>query len=541
MSSYPHTRQLGAQAGVQLNPLRDNTDGFAPDGSDQVVALFGRFKRGRIDAPFKVNRGNLRKKLGAPESIRISALNEAYVQAYEMVNAGAYELVVSRLAPATAVNNFALFAMTANVGTFTSSANVPGTGYVFALKHLECFNEGIQIEVNAKKSLTSGGVAQPSKDITIRLREADGSLLYEFEGSLDPAAVDEFGKTTFIAATIAAQTDLVTIEVAEDAVIPTTADCYGKTAGGAEKLATTGATPLVLFTENGAGYVDADYDRAIAALENSTLDFGYIAGGGSQSVALLAKLAALSVRANRQFALDVPGDLDPVAAAAFIAQLNLDSHYHQVYWAPLETDDPLNGGKAVIGTSGFNLGRRCARNAQTNSFGLAPKNAPVAGKEWPLARTGVRQLYTPSEFELNDLALAKINPVVWERYNGGGRYVFLDSLTTAKTQVSYRKLISVAEMSSTIDDMVAKYAKEVLQLPMDVAMKRMSDFLTYVFNGARASGWLVPSQEEALGDKGWTFTVARNQVRPADRMDVSYGLHYDGVVRAIHITQTLSR
>lgn len=541
MGFYPHTRQLGAQAGIQLNPLRDNTDGIGPDGSDQVAAIFGRFKRGRIDAPFKVNRGNLRSKLGASESIRISALNEAYVHAYEMVNSGTYELVVNRLAPAAAINKWAVFNNAANVSAFTVSADEPSADYIFAVKHLECFNDGIKIEVNAERVQNASGVAVPSKIITLRLREPNGNLLFEFKGSLDPQATDEFGQDAFIGSKIAAQTDLVAIKVAADVEIPVSADCYGRAASGAEKLATTGDAPLVLFVENGSGYTNEDYDRIIAQLENSTMDFGYIAGGGSQSVALLSKLAALSVRANRQFAFDVPGELDPVAAATFINQLSLDSHYHQAYWTPLETDDPLNGGKAVIGTSGFNIGRRCARNAQTNSYGLAPKNFPIAGKEWPLVRTGIKQLYTPSEYELNDLALAKINPVVYERYNGGGRYVFLDSLTTAKTMVSYRKLISVAEMSSSIDDMVAKYGKEILQLPMDIAIKRMTDYLEFLFNAARASGWLVASQEEALGDKGWAFTIERNKVRPADRMDVGYSLHYDGVVRAIFITQTLSR
>lgn len=541
MPAYPHTRQLGAQAGIQLNPLRDNTDGFAADGSDQVAAIFGRFKRGRVDAPFKVNRGNLRKKLGPPESLRVSDLNEAYVHAYEMVNNGVYELVVNRLVPATAVNSFAVFNIALGVSSFSAAAAAPTTNYLFYLKHLECFNDGIRIEVNGRKSIDGEGAAQATKEIMLRLRDKDSNILFEFEGSLDPLAVDEYGQDAFIGSKIAAQTDLVTISVAADAEILPAADCYGKAVDGKDKLATTGASPLVLFAENGSGYVDADYDRVIAQLENSTMDFGYIGSGGSQAVSLLSKMAALSVRANRQFVLDVPGELGPEAAMAFINQLNLDSHYHQAYWAPLETDDPVNGGKAIIGTSGFNIGRRCARNAQTNSYGLAPKNYPIAGKDWPLSRTGIKQLYTPSEFELNDLALAKINPVISERYNGGSRFVFLDSLTTAKTLVSYRKLISVAEMSSTLDDMVAKFGKEILQLPMDLAIGRMEKFLTFLFDAARASGWLVPSQEAALGDKGWHFTVTRNQVRPADRMDIEYGLHYDGVVRAIFITQTLSR
>lgn len=539
---YPHTRQLGAQPGVQLNPLRDNTDGFAADASDQVAAMVGRFKRGRIDAPFKVNRGNLRAKLGSPESIRISALNEAYVQTYEAVNGGAYEVVISRLATDAAVNSFAVFNNVLGVSSFTVSAAAPTAAYLFYLQHLSCFNDGIKIEVSADKVLDADGVTSiPATVITLRIREPNGTLMYEFTGSLDPLAVDEYGKDYFIGSVISSQTDELTIGVIADASIAIDADCYGKGPDGSAKVATTGANPIVLFSEGGTGYLAADYDKAVGMLENGAIDFGYIGSGGTQAVALLSKLAQLAVRSNRQFAFDVPGTLSVQAAIAFIAQLNLDTHYCHAYWAPLITDDPVNGGKAVIGTSGFNIGRRCARNAQTNSYGLAPKNFPVAGKEWPLNRTSIKQIANPTEYELNDLALAKINPVIYVRYNGGGKFVFTDSLTCAKVSTSYRKLISVAEMSATLDDMVSKFGKEILQLPMDIAIKRTNDFLKFTFDAARASGWLVASDDEQLGDKGYNFTVSRNQVRPADRMDIDYGLHYDGVVRAIFVTQTLSR
>ena len=119
--------------------------------------------------------------------------------------------------------------------------------------------------------------------------------------------------------------------------------------------------------------------------------------------------------------------------------------------------------------------------------------------------------------------------------------MFTDSLTCAKVATSYRKLISVAEMSASLDDMIVKFGKEVLQLPMEAAIKKMSDFAETTFDAARSSGWLVASNDPALGEQGYAFTVTRNAVRPADRMDISYGLHYDGVVRAIHVTQTLSR
>lgn len=537
---YPHTRQLGAQPGVQLNPLRDNTDGFAADASDQVAALVGRFKRGRIDAPFKVNRGNRLAVLGSPESIRISALNEAYVHVVEALDAGASELVLARLVTDAAVNSYAVFNITGSASAFTVSAAAPVAPYLFYLQHLGCFNDGIKLEVQADKAFAADGITPaPAKVITLRLREPNGNLMYEFTGSLDPAAVDDFGKDYFIGSVIAAQTDDVTISVSAGASIPVTADCYGRNADGTAKVATSGASPLVLFSEGGTGYTTAHYDKAIGLLENGSNDFGYILGGGSQAVALLSKLAQLAVRANRQFVFDVPGNLSPAAAITFMNQLSLDTHYCQAYWAPLQSDDPVNGGKAIIGTSAYNVGLRCARNAQTNAYGLAPKNAPVAGKEWPLVRTSIKQISNPSDPDLNDLALAKINPVMYQRYNGGGRFVFTDSLTCAKVSTSYRKLISVAEMSATLDDRLVKFGKEVLQLPMDTAIDKTRKFLKATLDAARSSGWLVPSDE--LGEQGYAFEVKRNAVRPADRMDVSYGAHYDGVVRAIFVNQTLSR
>jgi hypothetical protein len=540
---YPHTRQLGAQPGVQLNPLRDATDGFAPDASDQVAAIVGRFKRGRIDAPFRVNRSNLRSKLGNPESLRVSVLNEAYVQAYEGVNNGLYSAVIARLITSASTNSYAVFSIAAGgAATFAASAAIPTASFTFYLQMLDCFNDGYIFEASAEKTLAADGVTSvPAKVITLRIREPNGVPLYEFTGSLDPLAVDESGKDYYIGAVIAMQTDLVLLTAADNASIPITASCYGRGADGLQKVATSGAAPLVLFTEGGTGYVAADYDKAVAMLENGSMDFGYIASAGMQATALLSKLALLAIRSNRQFAIDIPGNLTPAAAITFVGQLNLDSHYCQFYWAPLMTDDPVNGGKAYIGTTGYNIGLRCARNAQTNSFGLAPKNFPVAGKEFPLNRTGVKQMYNPTETELSDLATAKINPVIYQVYTGGGKFVFSDAITSAKVSTSYKKLISVAEMSSSIDDLVAKFGREVMLLPMDMALKRMDRFLTATFDGCRASDWFVASSDANLGEKGYAFTVTRNAVRPADRMDVNYSCHYDGVVRAIFVTQTLSR
>ncbi|WP_109479084.1 hypothetical protein [Paraburkholderia sp. C35] len=540
MSFYAHTRSLGNQPGVQLNPKRDETDGFVTDQSDQVISVIGRFKRGRIDAPFLVDRGNIKRRLGKPESLRVSALNEAYVQTYEAVNNGARNAVVCRLSPETATNNYLVYRIDSQTGasSFASVPALPTDAYVFALKDLECYNDGSIYTVSALKTTDGTGAVIANKEITLTIYDPDGTTIRLQEtGSLDPAAVDEYGNDYFIGSLIAEQTDLIEVTAYAGASIPALADCYGRATDGTQKTASSGV--MVLFTEGGTGYVNDDYDRVIAALEKSTHDYGYMISGGTQTVALLAKQAALNIRANRLFIIDVPGGLTVAAAQTFIAQLGLDTEYVSLYWAPLKTDDPVNGGKAIIGVGGLQAGLRCARNAQTNANGLAPKNYPIAGKAFALPRTGVKQITTPDDItEKSDLAAAGCNPVLYEKYNGGGKFVFTDSITSKKT-TGYLKLISVSEMSGSIDDMISKYGKEALQNPMEVALKKMNDFLKALFDGARSSNWLVESDE--LGNDGYTFTVARNVQRPADRIDVGYWLHFDGVARAIYLTQTVSK
>lgn len=528
-----HTRQLGAQPGIQLNPLKDNTDGFAPDNSDQVFAIAMRATRGRIDKPFKVNRGNVFRKLGRGEPVRVSALNEAHIHVVEALSKGAYEAVVHRLVTSAAALDYVV-AVDGATPTFSVETAIPGTAFLFAVKHLECFNDGIKVAYHA--DVPDGGGA--ATEITLRVLDGDGVVLFEYEGSLDPAAKDDYGQSVYLPDVVDRATDLLEIVVPAGATVAATSGAYGRDANGFDKWATSAV--MAYFTEGGTGYTSADYIAARDALHYTEYDFGYIATGGNTSPGLVGQMVTLAYEANKQMRLDIPGTLDPAAAIAYIDAFNIDSHYIHAYWAPLKSDDPLGiNGKLVLGTSTFNIARSCARNARTNAKGFAPKNFAIAGKEWPLDRTGIAQIYLPTEFELNDLAKAKINPVIYERYNGGGRFVFTDSLTLAKTQVSFRKLISVAEMSSTIDEWVTRFGKEVLQLPMQVATKKTQDFLKNLFDGATASGWLVPSQE--LDGATYQFEVKPNELRPADRMDVNYTLRYDGTLRQIFVTQTLSR
>jgi len=536
-------RSLGAEPGVQLNPLQDNSEIFVGDNSDQRFAIAARFTRGRIDKPFKVDRSNVKKKLGKGEPIRLSALNEAWVHVVEALNNGAYEAVVQRLATSAAVVKWAKVTQTADVTAFSVATTEPTGTFLLGVKHLECFNDGIQVQIRADETKV-GGVAQDNARITLRIKDSAGIALYEFTGSLDSAAVDDFGRSAYLPDVVAAQTDAVEVVVGSVTAIPATADCYGYDANGREKWATS--STLVCFDEGGTGYTTDDYSTACGKLRLTPHDYAYLSAGGTQSTGLLAQLALLAFDTNRQLRCDVPGGLTPEAGIAFIEQMNfggsLTAHLLHTFWAPLKHDDPTGvNGKSYFGRATLNIALACGRNARTNAKGFAPKNYAVAGREWPINNTGIVQTYQPSQQELSALANAKINPVLFQQFADGGRYVFRDSITSAQVESSLKKLIAVADMSTSIDDLVVKAGNTILQLPMQIAMKRLTAYLAKLFEDAESSGWLVPSDDPAMGGKGWKFEIKPDETRPFDRLIVNYWLRYDGTVRQIFVTQTLSK
>lgn len=540
-------RQLGAESGVQLNPLRDESElPTISDNSDQVFGIMMRATRGRIDKPFKINRGNVIKKIGKGESMRVSALNEAYVQVVEALNKGAYEAVVQRLASDSAVIKYAI--ATPNSGTadnvdWTANAVIPGTPYLLAVKDLECYNDGIKVEFHADTKKV-GGVAQANDRIALRIRDSAGDLRYEFFGSLDPAALDDYGNSAYLPDIVASQTDAIEVSIDPSVTsIATTHSAYGYDANGREKWAKSGT--LVCFVEGGTTYTTANLMSARVKLQNTIHNYAYISAGGSQSPALLAQLAQLAFDTNRQLRFDVPGNLTPEAAIAFVEQLNmgasLTAHLIHAFWTPLKSNDPTGlNGKGYFGTATLNIAYACGRNAAVNGKGFAAKNYPIAGREWPIQRNGITQVYSPSNPEMNDLAKAKINPVLYEVFTGGGRYVFKDSLTCAQVENSLKKLISVADMSSSVDDVITRFAATLKQLPVKVAVSRMADFMRVFFADCQAADWLVPSSAPEMNGAAYKYDVRPNANRPYDKVDYSYSLRYDGCARQITVTQTLT-
>lgn len=425
-----------------------------------------------------------------------------------------------------------------------ASLSVP---YVFAIKDLGCRNDGIQVGWRAEVNRVSG-VNLPNPVITVTLSDSSNPAisLYRFTGSLVQGSLDDYGNSNYLPDVIANQTDAVLITIGTITSIPATSLAYGyNSPTGMPAWAASGVQ--IAFKEGGTAYSLSDYTAACNLLQNTHYEYGYIASGGTQSPALLSQLAQLVYNTNCPMAFDVPGNSTIEAAIQFVEQLNFGSSLAAqllwAYWAPFTSNDPTGiNGKAFIGTSALNIAYVCGRNAVKNTDGFAKKNYPVAGKQWQVNRTGINQKYAPDAQgqDLNALALAKINPVIYSTYSDSGRYVFFDSLTQAPVTNSELKLISVADMASTVDFYVVNLSNDIKQLPMQVALKRVNNALRDYFKNAQTAGWIVPSADPFMNGQAYQYQVMANAARPYDAVDVGYWLRYDGTARAIYVTQTLS-
>jgi len=550
--SVAFVRQLGSQSGIQLNPLRDDSNIPTPGRSDQRFAVILRSARGRIDRPFIVNRHNVRPLLGKPELIKQSALNLALIHVLEALDNGAYEVIVQRVVTPAAQRKWLIAQLERDPKTqaltgallWHTAASLPATPYLLAIDHLHCHNDGIGAAIHAPEK-REGGLPVANEQIRLRLSDADGLSLFEFSGSLDENAKDDDGRSAFLPDVIQAQTDAVMVVVGgSNQAIEPTCEAWGWSGDGQIRWADSGVH--LCFEEGPLTFAADDWRAARLKLQNSPHDYAYIASGGSQSPLLLQELAHLAWETNRQLRFDIDGRLPVAGAIAFVEQLNLSSHkaahLMAAFWAPIESDDPARiNAKGHFGVATLNIAYACGRNALTDANGFAPKNWPIAGKNWPIARTGMMQTQSPSTQELSQLAQAKINPVLYQTYSSTGQYVFRDSLTLAPVDNSLKKLIAVVDMSTHLDETVTRMGNELLQLPMDVAIGRMRDFLNDLFDRADTAGWLTPSFDPAMNGRSFNFAVNADPVRPHDSLQVRYWLHFDGTLRQLFVTQTLTR
>lgn len=540
----PFSRTIDKRSGVQLNYLNDMSEMPSTTTVAHNMAITGRFARGRIDKAFAVSRNKIKRTLGAAQSLSVSALGEPYVHVYEALKSGAVQAIVSRLVSASATNK--LMVATASllpetaVWALVEEATGATGGYLIAIKHLECFSEGVKAEIHADAATDEAGAPAASKIITLQLRDVTTNeiVLGPYKGSLDPAAIDEFGQSFFIGDIVEQYTDLLeVVDVAADASVPITCVFYGKK----DNKDAYASAPLIPFTEGATLYTTEDMDAAVDRIKRSKPTFTYIGGGGTENVALISRLLELGKLINKQVVWDIAGRFTPAAAITFYDSVGgaTDSMYSQCYWAPIKAANPAVGGIAFIGTSGLNIGLRCARNAQMNAKGIAPRNVVIAGSDYAVNRTKMVQTYEPDEeTELEELAVSRINPVLFKDYASGGKYAWIDSLTGARTEGA-TKLIAVVEMATYVDDTIASVAQEALQNPMAKAIEKTTKFLERFLPALQSANWLQTSDE--LGGACYSATIQANENQPFEKMNIDTSICYDGTARIIVNQQSVVR
>jgi hypothetical protein len=540
----PFSRSIDKRSGVQLNYINDMSEMPSVSTVAHNMAITGRFARGRIDKVFAVSRNKIKRILGAAQSLSVSALGEPYVHIVEALKGGTVQAIVSRLVSADATNK--LMVATASVlpetavWTLVDEATGATGNYLIAIKHLECFSEGVKAEIHADAATDAEGDPAASKIIVLQLRDVNTNeiVLGPYKGSLDPAALNEFGESNYIGDVVAQFTDLLqVVDVHDAASVPATCVFYGKQ-NGKDVYA---SAALSYFTEGPTLYTTTDLDAAIDRIKRSKPTFTYIGSGGTENVALISRLLELGKLINKQTPWDIPGRFTPEAAINFYKSVGgaTDSLYSQCYWAPIMAANPAAGGIAYIGTSGLNIGLRCARNAQTNAKGIAPRNVVIAGSDYAVNRTKMVQMYEPDEdTELEDLAACRINPVLHKDYQSGEKYAWLDSLTGAQTEGA-SKLIAVVEMATYVDDTIASAAQEALQKPMAKAIKKTTKFIATFLEALQSAEWLLPSEE--LDGACYKATIQANANQPFEKMNIDTSICYDGTARIIVQQQSIVR
>ena len=550
MTSF--SRQVGHESGVQLNNLVDKSALAGVSVADRVFGTIGRFERGRIDRANLVDASNARAKLGMGAPVRVSQLNVALVHIIEALNNGAYESVVSRLVPSSAKIKWLvvdradadqLQADPTKEFTFTVTEEEPLSGFLLAIKHMECFNDGIKVALHAN-SEQKDGMDVAVNSLTVRILDKDDNRLYEFTGTLDADALDDNGEPAWLPEVAAARTDNVVFQAIESGSIPPESTCYGDDDNGRSKWVTS---PLMhCFDEGGTTYTAFDMAAARQRLRYTPNSFGYLASCGSSSIALLGHFALLSYDINTILKFDIPGTLLPDEAIAFMNQLNAigqkEAHLLQAFWSPVKSLDPSGiNGVGHYGVATLNIAYSCGRNAQTNAKGFAPKHYAVAGADWPINRQKMVQTYTCTGPELSKLAKAKINVICSEDYEGGSRFVFRDSLTCAPVSNSLKMLANVVDMATHTDHAFTRVMKAALQKPMDVSIKTVQDFAKKYFEGARDSGWTQKSDDPGLAGAHFMYHIRASEARPYDELVAEYGARWQGTNRVSTATQSLIR
>lgn len=110
--------------------------------------------------------------------------------------------------------------------TYFVSDDEPVDNYLLAIKHMECFNDGIKISFHAEQK-DDFGVVESNDKITLTVFDAQDEIIFEFFGSLKRGSKDDYGQSDFLTDLISRMTDSIIVETDNIEMIKIDSAAYG--------------------------------------------------------------------------------------------------------------------------------------------------------------------------------------------------------------------------------------------------------------------------------------------------------------------------
>lgn len=301
---------------------------------------------------------------------------------------------------------------------------------------------------------------------------------------------------------------------------------------------------LTLPASEGAdGQPPQAYLEAMVDVLTNTPNITYLVLPDLQNLQVLDALTSVVDRLNNHLICEVDGVMEPEQAADFMDSLAIRDQRVSVYYNPNRCLPVgavnVRAKKVWMPCLGVQAGYRLLRNAATTAQGIPRLDVPIAGYDFPLSRRGMEPMYPMGQVQLNRLAEAQINPVIFENYQSGGRWIFGDCLTQYDTKNSQLCLTNAAEIETfTINGVIAITRKNLLT-SMQRHLERTFNESKRFLDSCVSAGLLVPAEE--LAGQPYSLTVTPREDRPYDASHVRLSRRCMGAARAAYVESTVER
>ena len=271
----------------------------------------------------------------------------------------------------------------------------------------------------------------------------------------------------------------------------------------------------------------------------------YIATCEIGSLPNIEALAEVMSKLNCHVLLDI-GNIDNWEAAVAITEsINIDDHRLWVFWNPNKSR-PSNATTVLARKKwrpcvGDYLAQLLLRNAVTTASGIPPIDRPIAGYDFPLSFRDTEKFggLSLDEEAQNALALAGVNVVINERFEGGDRWIYGDVLTQYDSTTSALQLINSSEIETYTANVIVSIVKKHLLKGMSSFITDATDDCTKFLDACADAGLITLSPE--LGGRYYALNITPRADNPFTKADVKLSRRPQGCARQVYFESTVTK